>query len=37
MYFVAKGKYDVYIKTNHGVSVKKYSPDMRREKPDSIL
>ena len=37
MYFVAKGKYDVYIKTNHGVSVKKYSPDMRREKPDRIL
>ena len=37
MYFVAKGKYDVFIKTNHGVSVKKYSPDMKREKPDRIL
>ena len=37
MYFVAKGKYDVFVKKNHGVSVKKYTTDRTKEKPDRIL
>lgn len=32
MYFIAKGKYDVYVKKNHIVSVNKYSENSR-EKP----
>ena len=27
LYFIAKGKYDVYVKKNHGVSVNKYTSD----------
>lgn len=37
MYFVAKGKFDVYVTKNHGVSVNKYTTDRKREKPDRIL
>ena len=27
MYFIAKGKYDVYIQKNHGVTANKFSID----------
>ena len=37
MYFVAKGKFDVYVTKNHGVSVNKYTTGRRKEKPDRIL
>ena len=37
MYFIAKGKYDVYVKKNHGVSVNKYTSDKSKQKPDRVL
>ena len=36
MYFIAKGKYDVYVKKNHIVSVNQYSENSK-EKPDRSL
>ena len=37
MFFIAKGKFGVSIKKNHGVSVIKYTSDKKKEKPDRIL
>ena len=36
MYFIAKGKYDVFVKKNHIVSVNRYS-DKSKEKADRSL
>ena len=36
MYFIAKGKYDVYVKKNHIASLSKYSDDSKI-KPDRSL
>ena len=37
MYFIAKGKYDVYIQKNHGVTANKFSIDSSKDKQDRIL
>ena len=37
MFFIAKGKFGVSIKKNHGVSVIRYDSDKKKEKPDRTL
>ena len=36
MFFIAKGKFGVSIKKNHGVSVIRYTSD-KKDKPDRVL